>query len=98
MPDVSGAQISEPRIATQLGLVVAERVISLDLVEKALGTFVTSSWAKYKPLFLDVRATAPDPYLGEYFQWLAELIEQRMRERPRKPFFETGAAAAKKLR
>jgi hypothetical protein len=75
-----------------LGLVVAERIVSLDLVEKSLGTFVTGAWAKYKTLFSDVRTTSPDPYLGEYFQWLAERIEERMRTRPRQPFYLTGGS------
>ena len=29
-----------------------------------------------------------DPFLGEYFQWMAEQIDRRMKENPRKPFFE----------
>jgi hypothetical protein len=71
-----------------LGILVAERLINIDLVDETLGSFVTSSWEKYKTTFLDVREKAPDPFLGEYFQWLAERIEQRMRENPRKPFHE----------
>ena len=71
-----------------LGLLVAEKLIDIDLVDKTLGDFVTSSWAKYKPMFLSIRAR--DPFLGEYFQWLAELIERRMTECPRAPFHQTG--------
>lgn len=70
-----------------LGMLVAERLINIDLVDKTLGTFVISSWEKYKKLFLDIRVNQPDPFLGEYFQWLAERLEQRMRENPRKPFY-----------
>ena len=33
-----------------------------------------------------------DPYLAEYFQWMAEKIDQRMRENPGKPFFQTSKA------
>src|SRR4030095_6590348 len=57
-----------------LGILVAERLINIDLVDKTLGSFVTSSWEKYKPVFEDIREKTPDPYLGEYFQWLAESI------------------------
>ena len=78
-----------------LGIVVAERFISLDLVDKTLGTFVTTSWAKYKPLFEVIRETTPDPFLGEYFQWLSERIEERMVKRPRQPFHLTGASRGK---
>ena len=72
-----------------LGILVAERLINIDLVDKTLGSFVTTSWEKYKTLFLDIREKSPDPFLGEYFQWLAERIEERMKNKPRKPFYET---------
>ena len=70
-----------------LGILVAEKLIDIDLVDKTLGSFVTQSWEKYKPLFLEVRETNPDPFLGEYFQWLAEKIDERMQLNPRKPFY-----------
>jgi len=70
-----------------LGILVAEKVINIDLVDKTLGSFVTTAWEKYKILFQDIRVNQPDPFLGEYFQWLAEKIDERMRENPRKPFY-----------
>lgn len=70
-----------------LGILVAERLIDLDLVDKTLGDFVVTSWKKYKPMVLDLRRA--DPFMSEYFQWLAERIDERMRKSPRKPFFET---------
>ncbi len=73
-----------------LGILVAERFINIDLVDKTLGSFVTTSWEKYKTMFMDMRVNLPDPFLGEYFQWLAERIDERMRENPRKPFYEAG--------
>ena len=76
-----------------LGILVAERLINIDLVDKTLGSFVTSSWEKYKIMFTDMRVKQPDPFLGEYFQWLAEQIDKRMRENPRKPFYETSSTA-----
>jgi hypothetical protein len=69
-----------------LGILVAEGFINIDLVDKTLGSFVTNSWEKYKSLFEDMRERQPDPFLGEYFQWLAERIDERMRLNPRKPF------------
>ena len=71
-----------------LGMLVAEGLINTDLVDKTLGSLVTTAWAKYKIVFLDMRKNLPDPFLGEYFQWLAEMIDKRMREEPRKPFYE----------
>jgi hypothetical protein len=70
-----------------LGILVAERLINIDLVDKTLGSFVTTSWGKYKTLYSDIRETAPDPFLGEYFQWLAERIDERMKKNPRKPYY-----------
>lgn len=71
-----------------LGILVAEHFINVDLVDKTLGSLVTTAWEKYKPMFTDIRESAPDPYLGEYFQWLAEQIDKRLKEKPRRPFFE----------
>ena len=70
-----------------LGLLLAERLISIDLIDKTLGTFVTTSWEQFKPVVMDMREKNPDPFLNEYFQWMAEQIDKRMKERPRAPFF-----------
>jgi hypothetical protein len=75
-----------------LGLMVAEKLIDLDLVDKTLGDLVITAWEKYKPVFLDMREKNPDPFLGEYFQWLAETIARRMAENPREPFHIAGAS------
>ena len=32
-----------------LGILVAEKLINVDLVDKTLGSFVSTSWEKYKP-------------------------------------------------
>jgi len=76
-----------------LGILVAEKLINIDLVDKTLGSFVTTSWQKYKKMFLDTREKLPDPFLGEYFQWLAEQIEDRMRKNPRMPFYQVAPQA-----
>jgi len=73
-----------------LGIMVAEGFIDLDLVDKTLGSFVMTTWEKYQPLFADIRVKQPDPFMGEYFQWLAERINERMRDQPREPFYKHG--------
>ena len=70
-----------------LGMLVAESMIDIDLVEKTLGSFVFTTWERFKPFALSLRST--DPFLNEYFQWLAERISERMSRRPRRPFYET---------
>jgi hypothetical protein len=70
-----------------LGLLVAEGLINIDLVDKTIGSLVSIAWEKYKVMVQDLRSKRPDPFLCEYFQWLAELIDERMRNSPRKPFY-----------
>jgi hypothetical protein len=72
-----------------LGMMVAEGLINMDLVDKTLGSFVTTAWNKCKDMFLDIREQQPDPFLAEYYQWLAEAIDARMNKKPRKPFYQT---------
>jgi len=74
-----------------LGILVAERIIDIDLVDKTLGSFVITSWEKFKIVISDIRKSQQDPFLSEYFQWLAERLSERMRLNPRKPFHESGA-------
>ena len=76
-----------------LGLLVAESFIDMDLVDKTLGSFVSTSWDKFKLMFFDARENIPDPFLGEYFQWLAEHIDERMKKAPRPPYFMKKASA-----
>jgi hypothetical protein len=71
-----------------LGILVAEGLIDIELVDKTLGLFVTASWQKYKIIFQQIRKEQSDPFLGEYFQWLAEYINNRMKNKPRIPFHE----------
>jgi hypothetical protein len=72
-----------------LGILVAERFINIDLVDKTLGSFVTTSWDKFKIVILDIREKRSDPFLSEYFQWLAERLSERMQMKPREPFFKS---------
>lgn len=72
-----------------LGILVAERFIDIDLVDKTLGSFVTNSWDKFNIVIFDMRKKLPDPFLSEYFQWLAEELGERMKTNPRIPFNET---------
>jgi hypothetical protein len=73
-----------------LGILVAENFIDLDLIDKTLGSFVTTTWEKYNVVFSKLRVR--DPFIGEYFQWLAEQIETRMKNEPREPFYKNGVA------
>jgi hypothetical protein len=54
-----------------MGILVSDGLVNLELVDKTLGSFVITAWEKYRPVYLDMREKTPDPFLGEYFQWLA---------------------------
>src|SRR5438067_11513831 len=70
-----------------LGLLVSDGTIELDLVERTLGSFVSYAWDKYRAMFANMRVANEDPYLAEYFEWLAKRIEDRMRDAPRAPAY-----------
>jgi len=76
-----------------IGLLLAEKLISIDLLDKTLGSFVSSAWEKCRALITDLRKKNDDPHLAEYFQWMAEQIELRMKEKPRKPFYLSSKTA-----
>ena len=78
-----------------LGMLVYERLIDIDLVDKTLGSFVSTSWNKFKKLYFDIRVKTKDPFMSEYFQLLAERLDKRMNENPRRPFYETAKTKGK---
>jgi hypothetical protein len=69
-----------------LGLMVDEKMLDLDLVEKLLGVFVVDAWKCYEPLIRSSRDA--DPYLAEYFEAMAVRLEARMRAAPRVPAYK----------
>lgn len=68
-----------------LGLLVADGAIDIELVERTLGDFVVRAWQKYRSVIEDMRKQLGDPYLAEYFQFLASKVEAQMRDAPRAP-------------
>jgi hypothetical protein len=71
-----------------LGILVAEKMINLDLVDETLGSFVVTTWAKLKPMAVSTRIEDNEPFMSEYFQWLAETIDARIKANPRPPAYE----------
>jgi hypothetical protein len=74
-----------------LGLLVFDRTIDLVLVERTLGSYVATLWQRFRPVILELRQQIPDPYLSEYFQYLAGRMENLMRDRPRRPAYEAAS-------
>jgi hypothetical protein len=71
-----------------LGILVAEKMVDLDLVDETLGSFVVTTWLKFKPMSLSTRKADNDPTMSEYYQWMAETIDARMKANPRPPAYE----------
>lgn len=72
-----------------LGILVAENILDIDLIDKTLGDFVAVTWKKYDARFSELRKN--DRFLGEYFQWLAERMTEHSADFPREPFYMSGA-------
>ncbi|HXS09459.1 MAG TPA: hypothetical protein VN852_05710 [Candidatus Krumholzibacteria bacterium] len=72
-----------------LGILVAEKMIDLDLVDETLGSFVVTTWAKYKSFAVATRQEDNEPFMSEYYQWLAETIDERIKANPRPPAYES---------
>jgi hypothetical protein len=65
-------------------------LVDIELVDKTLGDYVVTTWKKYKNFILAFRER--DPYLSEYYQWLADHMEERAAKNPRKPFYKNQEA------
>jgi hypothetical protein len=70
-----------------LGIQVAQRLIDMELVDKTLGSFVTLTWKRYANVYLTMRDR--DPFVAEYFQWMAERMDEKLKNNPREPFYKT---------
>ncbi|HJW31497.1 MAG TPA: hypothetical protein VJ508_19845, partial [Saprospiraceae bacterium] len=70
-----------------LGMLLAEKLINIELIDKTLGSFVISSWEKFKPLVLQIRERSQDPFLAEYYQWMARQMDERLKKNLRQPFY-----------
>jgi hypothetical protein len=58
-----------------LGVMVYHRLLPLHLVDHLLGGYVRASWARVKP-YAEVRRGEVGAMFSEWFQWLAERLEQ----------------------
>jgi len=91
MDNVMMIQFSQ--LMESLGFLVAEGFIDIDLVDKTLGSYVITCWKKYKVFILPSRER--DPYLCEYFEWLAWQMKDRLNNHPREPFYKNIEALKK---
>lgn len=78
------------QLMESLGILVAEGLVDVELVDKTLGNYVITCWDKYKLFMIPIRDR--DKYLGEYFQWLADRMAERAEANPRVPFYKTASS------
>lgn len=62
-----------------IGLLVFRGSIPIDLVEQIVGGVCILLWHKLKPWIEQTRIEQSHPLLFEWFQWLAERLEERNR-------------------
>jgi len=72
-----------------LGILVAERLINIDLVDKTLGSFVTTSWEKYKRMYLTYVKGSRILILENTFNGLLSGSMSEWKKNPREPFYKT---------
>jgi hypothetical protein len=58
-----------------LGILVAEQVIDIDLVDKTLGSFVSKSWQSYKVIFEELRVKHSDPFFRRVFSMVSGICK-----------------------
>lgn len=62
-----------------LGYLVYRRIMPIEMVEELVGGLGVSLWHQLRPWILHVREHQNQPLLLEWFQWLAERLEERGR-------------------
>lgn len=65
-----------------LGILVYRREIDIGLVEDFFSGPITISWRKFRPMIEAMRTTLDRETYFEWFQWLAERIDERESARP----------------
>jgi hypothetical protein len=76
------------QIMESIGILVAEKLIDINLIDKTVGSLITTAWDKHKIMILDSREKQDDPFLSEYFQWLAERMQKGLKVNQRQPFYQ----------
>ncbi len=73
--DAAAAAYVVGHVFESLGVLVFHRVIHLHLVDRLIGGYLRNSWRRLRP-YVEQRRGELGVMFGEWFQWLAERIEQ----------------------
>jgi hypothetical protein len=61
-----------------LGIVVYERIVPLRILDNLVGMRTRASWSRLRPWVEERRRLLDRPAFGEWFQWLAERLEENL--------------------
>jgi hypothetical protein len=74
-PETSQAIQHVAHVFESLGVLVFHRLLPLHLVDHLLGGYVRASWKRTRR-YVENRRTVFDVMYGEWFQWLAERLDE----------------------
>jgi hypothetical protein len=74
-PETVVAVHAVAHVYESLGVLVFHRLLPLHLVDHLLGGYLRGSWKRLKP-YVEARRSEVGVMFGEWFQWLAERMEQ----------------------
>jgi hypothetical protein len=69
------AVVAVSHVYESLGVLVFHRLLPLHLVDHLLGGYLRASWRRTKP-YVEARRLEVGVMFGEWFQWLAERLEE----------------------
>ena len=71
-----------------LGILVYRREASLDLVDEMFGGVVILAWQRLQPFITSERQRIGNPQMMEWFQWLAERLQEHRTKPGTAPAYE----------
>jgi hypothetical protein len=71
-----------------IGVMVFRGIVPLEMVNQLLGGVCVESWARLNRYMEDSRAASRRKTMGEWFQWLAERLEEHHTRYGRPPAYE----------
>ena len=71
-----------------IGVMVFRGIVPLEMVNELLGGVCVESWTRLNQYMQDSRADSDRKTMGEWFQWLAERLDERHTRDGRPPAYE----------
>jgi hypothetical protein len=74
--EAAAAMLAVGHMFESLGVLVFHRALTLELVDHLVGGYIRASWLRLRP-YVEHRRAELGATFGEWFQWLAERLEER---------------------